>query len=676
MKRQAIASTSAKRSGDSVGRHVPSTHDRSVGLGSAAVAPAMGGGLGWMDMPQVGSPLPSACACGGGCPACRGRLVSRPSDAAERAAAGAAAAATRSIAGGQSGHADARSVAPSTIRRPVSGSARFDELPGFVTNVLRDTGRPLESRTREQLGVRMGADFAPVRVHTGSEAAASARALHAKAYTIGSDIVFNEGAYQPGTATGRSLLAHELAHTLQPSGTGGPAIHRQPDPNAPSEEPSAPPGFSLPGGLTLFPGPERLFNLLGAPIPLPGSARLTNALGTGPGPSFVLDVAPERLVLTLLGSVDLSAGPLPGTSEASRNDPNLQSRVSLLTPILRLDPATGRLVGTATLRVPSGYPLNLHAPTDLDVRIESTQLGGFTGRIGYGPLHADMNLQLHYDTGRLETAVRPAFAPAGGFAGFADRLAGILRELVPGIQLSGVLDSLSAVANAVSNGSLPVGQFAERVISLIASSIPEGFDLASLRTALTNLANEITHPGFSLRGTLGLGPLPLSTFSAYAPTTVPLARPLFGAPAPFPLTYSAGGVILAPPGAITDITVPAFGYTYSSFGATSGTSFTAAALPTLSPTAISAGRPFAEQFPVYVYAELSHVRRVSSSLDLGVRLTAQFSTPELAGSAAAPTGDANAQFQQALQQYQEANNPSQPAKPPVPNIGVTFFGRF
>jgi len=33
-------------------------------------------------------------------------------------------------------------------------------------------------------------------------------------------------------------------------------------------------------------------------------------------------------------------------------------------------------------------------------------------------------------------------------------------------------------------------------------------------------------------------------------------------------------------------------------------------------------------------------------------------------------------LQQALQQYQEANNPSQPGKPPVPNIGATFFGRF
>ncbi len=378
----------------------------------------------------------------------------------------------------------------------------------------------------------MGADFTPVRVHTGSAATASARALHAQAYTVGSDIVFNEGAYQPGTATGRSLLAHELAHTIQPSSTGGPAIHRQPDPNAPSEEPSAPPGFSLPGGLTLFPGPERLFTLLGAPIPLPGSARLTNALGTGPGPSFVLDVAPERLVLTLLGSVDLSAGPLPGTNEASRNDPNLQSRVSLLTPILRLDPATGHLVGTATLRVPSGYPLNLHAPTDLDVRIRSTQLGSFTGRIGYGPLHADMNLQLHHDTDRLETAVRPAFAPARGLC----RLCRPPRRHIAGAR-SG--HSIVRCPRSLERGGECRFQWLSSGRPVRGAHRPDrqqhprkGFDLASLRTALTKLANEITHPGFSLEGTLGLGPLPLSTFSAYAPTTVPIGSPLFGAPRP------------------------------------------------------------------------------------------------------------------------------------------------
>jgi hypothetical protein len=60
-----------------------------------------------------------------------------------------------------------------------------------------------------------GADFGGVRVHTGGAAARSARALQAAAYTTGDEIVFDEGAYEPGTARGRHLIAHELAHVVQ-----------------------------------------------------------------------------------------------------------------------------------------------------------------------------------------------------------------------------------------------------------------------------------------------------------------------------------------------------------------------------------------------------------------------------------------------------------------------------
>ena len=64
-----------------------------------------------------------------------------------------------------------------------------------------------------------GFDFSHVRIHTGREAAASARAVNARAYTVGSDIVFAEGEFAPDTTAGRRLLAHELAHTVQQSGT-------------------------------------------------------------------------------------------------------------------------------------------------------------------------------------------------------------------------------------------------------------------------------------------------------------------------------------------------------------------------------------------------------------------------------------------------------------------------
>ncbi len=54
-----------------------------------------------------------------------------------------------------------------------------------------------------------------MRVHEGDAAAASAHAVQAKAYTVGNDIVFNRGAYDPDSAAGRHTLAHELTHVVQ-----------------------------------------------------------------------------------------------------------------------------------------------------------------------------------------------------------------------------------------------------------------------------------------------------------------------------------------------------------------------------------------------------------------------------------------------------------------------------
>lgn len=79
-------------------------------------------------------------------------------------------------------------------------------------------GRPLEAGIRDQLSANLGHDFSAVRVHTGPEADRSARGIGALAYTVGTDVVFSHGAYDPLSASGRSLLAHELAHVAQHGG--------------------------------------------------------------------------------------------------------------------------------------------------------------------------------------------------------------------------------------------------------------------------------------------------------------------------------------------------------------------------------------------------------------------------------------------------------------------------
>jgi hypothetical protein len=58
-------------------------------------------------------------------------------------------------------------------------------------------------------------DFSGVRIHTDRTAAASAAAMQARAYTVGSNIVFGAGEYRPQTSEGRRLIAHELTHVVQ-----------------------------------------------------------------------------------------------------------------------------------------------------------------------------------------------------------------------------------------------------------------------------------------------------------------------------------------------------------------------------------------------------------------------------------------------------------------------------
>jgi hypothetical protein len=72
-----------------------------------------------------------------------------------------------------------------------------------------------------------------VRIHRDAEAAASAAAVRARAYTVGSDVVFARGAYAPGSAAGRRLLAHELTHVVQQAGgvDGPPRGARRPRPS-------------------------------------------------------------------------------------------------------------------------------------------------------------------------------------------------------------------------------------------------------------------------------------------------------------------------------------------------------------------------------------------------------------------------------------------------------------
>ncbi len=90
-------------------------------------------------------------------------------------------------------------------------------VPSIVDDVLQTPGEPLNATTLAFMEPRFGYDFSHVRVHTDERAAASARAVDALAYTVGSHLVFERGQYAPETSAGRRLLSHELTHSIQQS---------------------------------------------------------------------------------------------------------------------------------------------------------------------------------------------------------------------------------------------------------------------------------------------------------------------------------------------------------------------------------------------------------------------------------------------------------------------------
>jgi hypothetical protein len=98
-----------------------------------------------------------------------------------------------------------------------SGDQPFDLDDDTAGRIGRERGggQPLDSGVQAQMGEAVGGDFSGVRVHTSAESDALNRDLSARAFTTGQDIFFREGAYQPHSAGGQELLAHELTHVVQ-----------------------------------------------------------------------------------------------------------------------------------------------------------------------------------------------------------------------------------------------------------------------------------------------------------------------------------------------------------------------------------------------------------------------------------------------------------------------------
>ncbi|HUS16581.1 MAG TPA: DUF4157 domain-containing protein, partial [Chloroflexia bacterium] len=109
----------------------------------------------------------------------------------------------------QQGHTEGAALRRSAIaERPASHGAR-DEQQGEQT---LSAGQPLAESVRTPLEGMFDASFSKVRVHTDAGASTVSRAMNARAVTVGDDIYFGEGQFNPHTTDGRELLGHELTH--------------------------------------------------------------------------------------------------------------------------------------------------------------------------------------------------------------------------------------------------------------------------------------------------------------------------------------------------------------------------------------------------------------------------------------------------------------------------------
>ncbi|MBI9044440.1 MAG: DUF4157 domain-containing protein [Anaerolineaceae bacterium] len=82
----------------------------------------------------------------------------------------------------------------------------------------RGQGQRLDNQVRTQMEPSLGANFGNVNVHTDAKADTLSRSLNARAFTSGQDVFFRQGAFNPGSSSGRELIAHELTHVVQQNG--------------------------------------------------------------------------------------------------------------------------------------------------------------------------------------------------------------------------------------------------------------------------------------------------------------------------------------------------------------------------------------------------------------------------------------------------------------------------
>ncbi len=166
---------------------------------------------------------PRTCPFGGACHTCPTHVqakleVGRPDDEYEREADEIADKVMRMPEPCCSGRPD-RDEKEKIHLKPLSSSsagiAVSPEVEAQIQSLRSSGGQPLSDSERAFFEPRFGQDFGRVRLHYGLDAAGAAKAVSARAFTVGQNVVFGAGNYRPRAPEGCRLMAHELAHASQ-----------------------------------------------------------------------------------------------------------------------------------------------------------------------------------------------------------------------------------------------------------------------------------------------------------------------------------------------------------------------------------------------------------------------------------------------------------------------------
>ncbi|WP_250037741.1 eCIS core domain-containing protein [Paractinoplanes maris] len=116
---------------------------------------------------------------------------------------------------------------PEPAPEPAAGEPVVTDQAQEYLMSTRGQGAPLPEPVRLDFETAFRRPLGDIRIHDDNAADQAARNLNALAFTLGTDIYFRSGSYDPSSPDGKRLLAHELAHVSQHQPTLGRAVVRR-----------------------------------------------------------------------------------------------------------------------------------------------------------------------------------------------------------------------------------------------------------------------------------------------------------------------------------------------------------------------------------------------------------------------------------------------------------------